>query len=48
MNKGAKAGEKRALPGEKAKELFNLRNEYVPKGVFQIGPFSFPGVKEPG
>ena len=38
MNTGAKAGEKRALPGEKAKELLNLRNEYVPKGVFQIGP----------
>ena len=38
MNKGAKAGEKRALPGEKARELLSLRNKYVPKGVFQIGP----------
>ena len=38
MNKGAKAGEKRVLPGDKAKELLSLRNEYVPKGVFQIGP----------
>jgi len=38
MNKGAKVGERRVLPGEKAKELLSLRNEYVPKGVFQIGP----------
>jgi len=38
MNKGARAGEKRTLPGKKAKELLNLRNEYVPKGVFQVGP----------
>lgn len=38
MNKGAKIGERRALPGEKAKELLSLRNEYVPKGVFQIDP----------
>ena len=39
MNKGAKVGEKRTLRGEKAKELLSLRNEYVPKGVFQVGPF---------
>ncbi len=36
MNK--KVGEERALPGEKSAELLRLRNEYVPKGVFQIAP----------
>jgi 4-aminobutyrate aminotransferase/(S)-3-amino-2-methylpropionate transaminase len=38
MNKGKKVGEERALPGEKSAELLSLRNEYVPKGVFQIAP----------
>jgi len=36
MNK--KVGEGRALPGEKSAELLGLRNEYVPKAVFQIAP----------
>jgi 4-aminobutyrate aminotransferase/(S)-3-amino-2-methylpropionate transaminase len=38
MNKGKKVGEKRALPGEKSAELLGLRNEYVPRGVFNIAP----------
>jgi len=38
MNKGKKVGEERALPGEQAASLLSLRNEYVPKGVFQIAP----------
>jgi len=38
MDKGKKVGEKRALPGEKSAALLGLRNEYVPKGVFQIAP----------
>ena len=36
MNTGKKVGEKRVVPGEKGAELFSQRNEYVPKGVFQI------------
>jgi 4-aminobutyrate aminotransferase/(S)-3-amino-2-methylpropionate transaminase len=38
MNKGKKIGEKRELPGAKSSELLQLRNQYVPKGVFQIAP----------
>jgi 4-aminobutyrate aminotransferase/(S)-3-amino-2-methylpropionate transaminase len=38
MNKGQKAGEERVLPGEKSAELLGLRNEYVPRGVFNIAP----------
>jgi 4-aminobutyrate aminotransferase/(S)-3-amino-2-methylpropionate transaminase len=38
MNKGKKAGEKRELPGVRSAELLELRNQYVPRGVFQIGP----------
>jgi len=36
MSKAARAGEKRAVPGKKSAELLSLRNEYVPRGVFQI------------
>jgi len=38
MSKGKKVGEKRDLPGIKSAELLKLRNQYVPKGVFQIAP----------
>jgi len=38
MNKGKKVGEERTLPGEQGERLVRLRNEYVPKGVFQIAP----------
>ena len=38
MSNGARVGEKRVIPGKKSVELLNLRNEYVPKGVFQIAP----------
>jgi 4-aminobutyrate aminotransferase/(S)-3-amino-2-methylpropionate transaminase len=38
MDMGKKAGEKRTLPGKKTEELLKLRNEYIPKAVFQIGP----------
>jgi len=38
MNNGKKVGEKRVLPGEHGAKLLDLRNEYVPKGVFQIAP----------
>ncbi len=38
ISKGKKAGEKRELPGAKSAELLQLRNQYVPKGVFQIAP----------
>lgn len=38
MRKGKKAGEKREIPGIESAELFKLRNQYVPKGVFQIAP----------
>jgi len=38
MNKGKKVGEERTLPGEQGERLVSLRNEYVPKGVFQIAP----------
>jgi len=38
MNKGKKVGEERTLPGEQGARLVSLRNEYVPKGVFQIAP----------
>jgi len=38
MNKGQKVGEERTLPGRQGAKLLKLRNEYVPKGVFQIGP----------
>lgn len=38
MNEGKKVGEKRVLPGEQGAKLLDLRNEYVPKGVFQIAP----------
>jgi 4-aminobutyrate aminotransferase/(S)-3-amino-2-methylpropionate transaminase len=36
--KGAKGGERRKIPGEKATELFKLREEYVPKGVYYVAP----------
>ena len=38
MIKGAKVGEKRAVPGEKGKQLLKLRNEYVPRGGFHTAP----------
>ena len=38
MNTGKKIGEERALPGEKSAELLGLRNEYIPKALFQIVP----------
>lgn len=38
MNKGKKVGEERALPGEKSAELLALRNEYIPRAMFQILP----------
>jgi len=38
MNKGKKPGEKREVPGAKSAELLKLRNQYVPRGVFQITP----------
>ncbi len=38
MNKGKKVGEGRVLPGEKSAGLLILRNEYVPKGVYQTAP----------
>jgi 4-aminobutyrate aminotransferase/(S)-3-amino-2-methylpropionate transaminase len=38
MAKGKKPGEIRKVPGTKSAELFKLRNQYVPKGVFQIAP----------
>ena len=38
MSKGAEVGEERALPGKKSAELLSVRNEYVPKGVFQVIP----------
>jgi 4-aminobutyrate aminotransferase / (S)-3-amino-2-methylpropionate transaminase / 5-aminovalerate transaminase len=38
MNKGKKPGEKREMPGAKSAELLKLRNQYVPRGVFQIAP----------
>ena len=38
MSNGAKVGEKRAVPGKQAAELLALRNEYVPRGVFQVAP----------
>lgn len=36
MNKGKKIGEERALPGEKSAGLLDLRNEYIPKALFQV------------
>lgn len=36
--KGARAGEKRTIPGEKSAELLKLREEYVPKGVYYMAP----------
>ncbi len=38
MAAGAKIGEKRAVPGKKSAELLQLRNEYIPRGVFQVAP----------
>ncbi len=38
MDNGKKPGEKRELPGVKSAELLKLRNQYVPRGVFQIAP----------
>jgi 4-aminobutyrate aminotransferase/(S)-3-amino-2-methylpropionate transaminase len=38
MIKGKKPGEKREVPGIKSAELLKLRNQYVPRGVFQIAP----------
>jgi len=38
METGKKVGERRTLSGEKSAELLKLRNEYIPKAVFQIGP----------
>ncbi|MGD1120230.1 MAG: 4-aminobutyrate--2-oxoglutarate transaminase [Dehalococcoidales bacterium] len=38
MNKGKKPGEKRDVPGVKSAELLKLRDQYVPRGVFQIAP----------
>jgi 4-aminobutyrate aminotransferase/(S)-3-amino-2-methylpropionate transaminase len=38
MSRVKKPGEKRELPGVKSAELLKLRNQYVPRGVFQIGP----------
>jgi 4-aminobutyrate aminotransferase/(S)-3-amino-2-methylpropionate transaminase len=38
MSKGKRVGEKRELPGIRSAELLELRNQYVPRGVFQIGP----------
>jgi 4-aminobutyrate aminotransferase/(S)-3-amino-2-methylpropionate transaminase len=38
MNKAKKPGEKREIPGVKSAELLKLRNQYVPRGVFQIAP----------
>jgi 4-aminobutyrate aminotransferase/(S)-3-amino-2-methylpropionate transaminase len=38
VSKGKKPGEKRELPGTKSAELLNLRNQYVPKGVYHIAP----------
>lgn len=35
---GKKPGEKREVPGAKSSELLKLRNQYVPRGVFQIAP----------
>ena len=36
MNK--KVGEERVLPGKKAGKLLELREEYIPKAIYQIGP----------
>ncbi len=38
MSEGKKVGKKRDLPGIKSAELLKLRNQYVPRGVFQIAP----------
>jgi 4-aminobutyrate aminotransferase/(S)-3-amino-2-methylpropionate transaminase len=38
MSKGAKVGEKRSLPGKKSAELLSVRNEYVPKAVYNLTP----------
>ncbi|GAH52435.1 unnamed protein product, partial [marine sediment metagenome] len=38
MNKGKRIGEERVLPGEQGAKLLSLRDEYIPKGVFQIAP----------
>ena len=38
MSNGAKVGEERVLPGKKSAELLSVRNEYVPKGIFQVVP----------
>jgi 4-aminobutyrate aminotransferase/(S)-3-amino-2-methylpropionate transaminase len=38
MNSGKKPGELRELPGPRSAELLELRNQYVPRGVFQIVP----------
>jgi 4-aminobutyrate aminotransferase/(S)-3-amino-2-methylpropionate transaminase len=38
MSRGKKPGEKRELPGIKSAGLLKLRNQYVPRGVFQIAP----------
>src|SRR5512136_2046823 len=38
MLNGKKVGEKRDLPGVKSAALLNLRQQYVPKGVFQLAP----------
>ena len=38
MEKGKKPGEKRDLPGNRSARLLRLRNQYVPRGVFQIAP----------
>lgn len=35
---GKKVGEKRTLPGEKSAQLLAVRNEYIPKAVFQTVP----------
>lgn len=35
---GKKVGEERHLPGKKSAELLELRNEYIPKALFQVLP----------
>ena len=38
MNEGKKAGERRALPGNRSSELLKLRKKYIPEAVFQVAP----------
>ncbi|MBM4432485.1 MAG: aspartate aminotransferase family protein [Chloroflexi bacterium] len=38
MSNGKKVGEVRELPGRKSAELLDLRNEYIPKAMFQVIP----------